>query len=93
MRRDIRERTIEIARYIVAHECTVRDAAKCFGVSKSTVHKDVSERLLLLDRKLFECARKVLDVNLSERHLRGGEATRHKFLEKKVDAGKTSRKA
>ncbi|MCH5166077.1 MAG: sporulation transcriptional regulator SpoIIID [Clostridiales bacterium] len=73
-------RAIELGNYIVQNECTVRDAAKYFEMGKSTVHKDVTERLPHLDRPLFEKVRKILDYNLSVRHLRGGEATKQKCL-------------
>jgi len=69
-----------VAQYIIEHNATVRQAAKAFGISKSTVHKDVAERLLKINPSLAEEVRKVLDVNLSERHLRGGMATKEKYL-------------
>ncbi len=75
----IEERTIELAKYIVAHKATVRDAAKRFGVSKSTVHKDITERLLRLNPQLAGEARKILEENKSERHIRGGMATKQKY--------------
>ena len=71
---------MEIARYIIDNNTTVRQAAKHFGVSKSTVHKDVTERLVQVNPSLAAEARKVLDVNKSERHIRGGLATREKYL-------------
>lgn len=76
----IEERAIEIANYIVEEKATVRQTAKKFGVSKSTVHKDVTERLLQINPSLAREARKVLDTNKSERHIRGGMATREKYL-------------
>lgn len=76
----IEERAVEIAGYIVETKATVRQAAKKFGISKSTVHKDVTERLGQLNPTLAAEARKVLDVNKSERHIRGGLATREKYL-------------
>jgi len=78
----IEERVVEIARYIVEHKATVRETAKAFGISKSTVHKDVTERLVRVNKNLAEAAREVLDVNKSERHIRGGMATREKYLHK-----------
>jgi putative DeoR family transcriptional regulator (stage III sporulation protein D) len=63
----------------VEHNATVRDAARHFGVSKSTVHKDLSERLRYIDYPLYTQARAVLEQNKAERHLRGGEATRKKY--------------
>ncbi|CDA56848.1 14 kDa transcription factor [Roseburia intestinalis] len=71
---------MEIARYIIDNNTTVRQAAKHFGISKSTVHKDVTERLVQVNPSLAAEARKVLDVNKSERHIRGGLATREKYL-------------
>lgn len=75
----IEERAIRIAEYIIEQNATVRQTAKVFGVSKSTVHKDVTERLMSLNPILATEARKVLDVNKSERHIRGGLATREKY--------------
>ena len=76
----IEEREVEIAYYIIEHKATVRQTAKKFGVSKSTIHKDVTERLLQINPALAAEARKVLDINKSERHIRGGLATREKYL-------------
>lgn len=76
----IEERAVEIAYYIIEHKATVRQTAKAFGVSKSTIHKDVTERLLKINPSLAAEARKVLDMNKSERHIRGGMATREKYL-------------
>ena len=75
----IEERAVEIGTYIVETNATVRQTAKKFGVSKSTVHKDITERLPEINHSLALCARKVLDVNKSERHIRGGLATREKY--------------
>ena len=80
--RQIEERAAEVARYIVDNNATVRQAAKVFGISKSTIHKDVAERLLKINPSLAEEARKVLDLNKQERHLRGGLATKEKYLHK-----------
>jgi len=76
----IEERAMEIANYIIENNATVRQTAKAFGISKSTVHKDVAERLEQINPSLAAEARKVLDVNKSERHIRGGLATREKYL-------------
>ena len=73
------ERAIQLAPYIIEHNATVRQAAKAFSVSKSTVHKDVSERLRLLSPSLFEQCRAVLEINKLQRHIRGGLATREKY--------------
>ena len=80
MKEYIEERAIQIAQYIIENNATVRQTAKAFGISKSTVHKDVSERLSQIHPALATQARKVLDVNKSERHIRGGLATREKYL-------------
>ena len=79
----IEERVIGIAGYIIEHGTTVRQAAKDFGVSKSTVHKDCTERLEQICPELAKEVRRVLDVNKSERHIRGGMATREKYLREK----------
>jgi putative DeoR family transcriptional regulator (stage III sporulation protein D) len=75
----IEERAVEVANYIIEHNATVRQAAKNFGISKSTVHKDVTERLEQINPSLAAEARKVIEVNKSERHIRGGMATREKY--------------
>lgn len=75
----VEERAIELGRYIAETNATVRAAAKCFGVSKSTVHMDVSVRLPKLNDELYKQVRKILDINKAERHIRGGEATKHKY--------------
>jgi len=75
----IEDRIIKCAEYIVETGCTVRACSAHFGISKSTVHKDVSERLKFIDVELFEEVRRVLDKNLSERHIRGGNATKQKY--------------
>lgn len=80
-------RAVELGRYIAAKQCTVRDAAKHFALGKSTVHKDVTERLASVDPELCDTVRKILDYNLSVRHIRGGEATKQK-CEKKKSASK-----
>lgn len=75
----IEERAIHIANYIIESNATVRQTAKAFGVSKSTVHKDVTDRLMQINPALAKQARHVLDVNKSERHIRGGLATKEKY--------------
>ena len=74
------DRAISLAHYIVEKRATVRAAAKKFGISKSTVHKDVTARLERQDPVLFREVRQVLDTNRDERHIRGGAATRKKYL-------------
>ena len=78
----IEERVLKCAEYIVETGCTVRACSAHFAISKSTVHKDVSERLRYIDLDLYERVRKVLSVNLSERHIRGGIATKEKYMGK-----------
>lgn len=79
MTENIDKRARELAVYIIGTGATVRSAAEAFGVSKSTVHKDVTERLERIDRLLYLRVRRILDVNKAQRHLRGGEATRKKY--------------
>ena len=76
----ISERVIKEGLYIIHTNSTVRAAAEHFSISKSTVHKDVTERLCSIDEELSERVRGVLDKNLSERHIRGGQATKNKYL-------------
>lgn len=78
----IEERAINLAHYIIDSKDTVRGAAKKFGISKSTVHKDVSERLLTINKALALEVRRILDENKAERHIRGGMATKLKYSEK-----------
>ena len=80
MKDAISQRACELAGYIISHQSTVRAAAAQFGISKSTVHKDVKERLKTIDPDLYASVLKVLTHNKSVRHLRGGEATRQKYL-------------
>ena len=79
MKEYIEKRAIEIANYIIEHEATVRQAAKQFGISKSTVHKDLTERLPRVNPGLYKQVRLLLDINKAERHIRGGLATRRKY--------------
>ena len=83
MANTIEERACELAVYITENNATVRNAAKHFGISKSTVHKDITERLLKINPGLAEQAREVLLENKQERHIRGGIATKEKYLAKK----------
>ncbi len=79
MRDYIRKRVVDVSLYIVKTKATVRQAATVFGVSKSTIHKDVTERLPRINRELAKQVKQVLEVNKSERHIRGGEATKRKY--------------
>lgn len=84
---NIEQRAKELAVYIIENGATIRDTAKHFGCSKSTVHKDVTERLPAWDRLLAEQARVILDQNKAERHIRGGDATRRKYRLSRSDRG------
>ena len=79
----IEERACKLARYIIDTKDTVRGAAKHFGISKSTVHKDVSQRLKNINLSLYMEVRKILDENKAVRHIRGGMATKLKYSEQK----------
>lgn len=79
MRENIEQRACDLAVYIIDNRSTVRAAAKAFGVSKSTVHKDLSERLPHFNRALYVLVKAVLEQNKAERHIRGGLATRKKY--------------
>ena len=78
----VEERAIELAEYIIENKATVRFTAKKFGISKSTVHKDVSQRLRYLSPALYIQVKEILDYNKAQRHLRGGIATKNKYLRK-----------
>lgn len=80
MQNYIRKRAVKIGKYIVRTSATVRQTADIFGISKSTVHKDVAERLPRINKELAEEVKKVMGQNKAERHLRGGEATRQKYM-------------
>ena len=82
MKGDPEQRAIQLGEYIAAHRTTVRAAAAVFGCSKSTVHKDITERLLELNPSLAAEVKTVLENNKAERHLRGGAATRRKYSRK-----------
>ena len=80
------ERAVTLARYIVENKATVRQAAKAFDISKSTVHKDVTWRLRYMSPGLYEECRAVLNCNKSERHIRGGQATKEKYAAKRSES-------
>lgn len=86
MRDNVEERAVELGEYIAKTNATVRFAAKKYNISKSTVHKDVSERLKYINMPLYKEVRKVLDQNKEERHIRGGIATKEKY--KKISSKK-----
>ena len=79
----IEQRACELAVYIIETGATVRNCAKKFGISKSTVHKDLSQRLKQCNKSLYIQVRRVLEQNKAERHIRGGQATREKYLKSK----------
>ncbi len=79
MQEYIRRRVMDVSNYILESSATVRQTAQVFDVSKSTVHKDVTERLPRIDGKLASKVRNILELNKAERHIRGGEATRKKY--------------
>ena len=76
----IEERAVEIAYYIIENNATVRSTANYFGVSKSTVHKDLTYKLKNFNAALYKEVKDILEVNKSQRHIRGGEATRRKYM-------------
>lgn len=82
MKEYIEERAMEIANYIIENNATVRQTAKAFGISKSTVHKDCTDRLRQINPTLAREVRSILEINKQERHIRGGMATKEKYLQK-----------
>ena len=83
MKNYIEERAVEVATFIVSSNATVRETAKKFGISKSTVHKDITDRVKRINPSLALDVRKILAVNQAERHIRGGMATKRKYMDKK----------
>ena len=79
MKGNMEERAERLAQYIIENRTTVRAAAQKFGISRSTVHKDISERLPQFNRVLYQQVKEVLEVNKAQRHIRGGIATRKKY--------------
>lgn len=75
----IEERVLEVAKYIIDSKSTIRKTAKLFGVSKSTIHKDITERLPKINPQVANEAKEILDFNKAERHIRGGRATKMKY--------------
>lgn len=88
MKEFLEERAIKLGEYILQNKTTVRKAAKVFGVSKSTVHKDVSERLKNVNKELYNSVKEILNINKAQRHIRGGYATKHKYEMKNKTAKK-----
>ena len=87
-----RERAELLAEYVIDTGATVRATAQHFGISKSTVHKDLSQKLKYLNPRLYTSVKEILDLNKAQRHLRGGEATRQKYLKKHNNNGKSTLK-
>lgn len=85
-----RERCEVLAEYIIENGATVRNTARYFGISKSTVHKDVSHKLKYINPGMYESTKEILCINKAERHLRGGEATRQKYMKNCQNKGKSS---
>lgn len=85
MNKKIIERVIEEGKYMIDTGKTIREIASDLGVSKSTIHKDLRERLLELDVKMYERVSEILQYHIDVRHIRGGESTRRKFLEKNAN--------
>ncbi len=83
LKNHIEERAVAVANFIVSSNSTVRETARRFGISKSTVHKDITDRVEKIDPELARSVRKVLEVNKAERHIRGGLATREKYLRRR----------
>ena len=81
-----KERCVQMATYMIENESTVRSVSKKFGISKSTVHKDITVNLRRINPELYANVKRILDINKQERHIRGGEATKRKFLNAKVIA-------
>ena len=79
MNGNLEQRACDLAIYIIENRATVRQAAKQFGISKSTVHKDIAERLPTINRLLYRQAKEILEENKAQRHIRGGMATRRKY--------------
>lgn len=84
----VEERAVELGEYILKSKATVRSAAKKFGVSKSTVHKDVSERLKYVNPNLYREVKSILELNKAQRHIRGGMATKKKYLDNQINHSK-----
>lgn len=78
----LEHRVLKLSEYIIQNKSTIRDTAKFFGVSKSTVHKDLSQRLKYINTKIYKEVKKILEINKSERHIRGGFATKNKYSKK-----------
>lgn len=85
MNKDIYDRVINESKYIISTNSTIRETAEVFGVSKSTVHKDVRDRLLEINKNMYEKVSIILKYHIDIKHIRGGESTKRKFLKKKCN--------
>jgi len=83
LRKYIARRAVEVSEYIIQNQTTVRETAKVFGISKSSIHKDATSRIMQIDTKLARAVAEILKLHFEERHIRGGEATRQKYLQAK----------
>ena len=85
MRKDVYDRVIEEAKYLISTSDTIRETAKIFNVSKSTVHNDMRHRLFIIDKNMYSKVSSILKYHIDIKHIRGGESTKRKFLEKKCN--------
>lgn len=85
MNKNIYDRVTKESKYIILTNSTIRETASIFGVSKSTVHKDIRERLFEIDKKMYEKVSSILEYHVDIKHIRGGESTKRKFLQKKCN--------
>ena len=85
MNKNIYDRVTKESKYIILTNSTIRETASVFGVSKSTVHKDIRERLFEIDKKMYEKVSSILEYHVDIKHIRGGESTKRKFLQKKCN--------
>ena len=76
---DVENRAVKLGEYIIENKATIRATAKHFGISKSTVHKDVAQRLKYVSPKMYVCVKEILEINKAQRHIRGGLATKNKY--------------
>ena len=84
MNKSIETRVLELSEYIIQNKSTIRETAKFFGISKSTVHKDLAQRLKNINFFIYTDVKKILEINKSERHIRGGFATKNKYAKKNL---------
>lgn len=85
MRKDVYDRVVNEAKYLISTNETIREIAKAFNVSKSTVHKDMRDRLFIIDKNMYNEVSSILEYHIDIKHIRGGESTKRKFLQKNFD--------